>query len=91
MSKRRKKGDKPEPNGRETPDPERRLAELLAKQSFASDELSPPVDYDMLAAFSRRELDDDEIERVCHLIASFRPWHDAWTELRRKIARKKKR
>ena len=64
----------------ETPDGnECSLAEALGIEiRFASDSLSPPVDRARLKALVRRELSPDLRRETCRLVATFRPWYDAW-------------
>ena len=48
---------------------------------YAPDEFAPPVDLEKLRKYVRDELSAVETEEVCHLIASFRCWHEACTDL----------
>lgn len=61
----------------------RSLADELGidETDFAPDELAPPVDESRLQDFVRRTLPPREREELRQLVASFRPWREAWQRL----------
>lgn len=48
---------------------------------FGPDELAPPVDRPRLVDFVAGDLPEEEIEETCQLIATFRPWYEAWRDI----------
>ena len=59
------------------------LEQLGIHENYLPDELAPPIDRERLARYLRGELPQNELQAVCRLIAAFRCWHEACTDLLR--------
>jgi hypothetical protein len=82
MTSDEQNADKPIPDDSAQRPVEQPLAEVFGIEvRYSPDECAPPVDLEKLRKYVRDELAVAETEEVCHLIASFRSWHDACTEL----------
>jgi len=56
-----------------------KLAGLFgADAEFASDDLAPAVRVDRIEQFVRHELSELEAHEIASLLATFRPWFDAY-------------
>jgi len=65
----------------ERADLDRPLHEIFgAKQNYAPDEESPPVDEGRLLALCRNQVSMEEREDLIGLIATYRPWLRAWSK-----------
>jgi hypothetical protein len=48
---------------------------------FAPDDSSPPLDEARLKAFVARKLEKDDEDEIAHLVATFRPWYEAFVRI----------